>query len=71
MVVRLSALLPGRPWHLGTVCGQTHPKTLSLDLLIPNLGSTWPLSSLCPSMQSDHKVTDDWQDFTVNSHSCN
>ena len=42
----------------------------SLELLIPNLGSAWPLSSLL-SMQSDCKVIDDWQDFTVTSQSCN
>lgn len=55
----------------GTLCGQTHPKTLRLELLVPNLGSTWPLSSSLLSVHSDCKVTDDWQSFTVTSHSHN
>lgn len=47
------------------------PKPLSLELLVPSLGSTWPLSSLFLSMQSHCKLIDDWQDYTITSGSCN
>lgn len=67
MVVRLGAL---SAWHSGTVCGQT-PKPLSLELLVPNLGSTWPLSSSFLSMQGGCKLIDVWQDYTITSCSCN